>query len=212
MADFALQAQLRSDLGKSASRRLRRDKKVPAVVYGRGKEGVTVTIEEKDLQKALKARSSLLDLTVDGETRKVIVKELTNHPVKGSYQHVDFYEVAMDRAVETTTTLYVVGEDDREQDGGIMNLVLRELDISCLPGNIPEYVDIDVSGLVIGDTLHVSDLKLPEGVDVLIDTAEVVLTITDPALLEEPEDDEDADEVEEPEVIGEEDDEEEEEE
>ncbi len=211
MADFVLQGQLRSDLGKNASRRLRRDKKVPAVVYGRGKDGVTLTVEETDLLKALKSHSSLLDLTVDGEARKVIVKELTTHPVKGTFQHVDFYEVAMDRVVETTTTLYIVGEEEREQDGGIMNLVLRQLDISCLPGNIPEYVQIDVSGLVIGDTLHVSDLNLPEGVEVLTDAAEVVLSITDPALLEEPEEEEEADEMEEPALVGEDEEEEEEE-
>ena len=209
MADFVLQAELRSELGKNASRRLRRDNKVPAVVYGRGKEGVTITVDAPELSKALRAHSSLLDLTVDGEARKVIVKELNTHPVRGDFQHVDFYEVAMDRVVETTTTVHIVGEEEREQDGGIMNLVNRQLDISCLPGNIPEYIELDVSGLVINDTIHVSDLKLPEGIEVLTDAAEVILTITDPATLEEPEEEE-TDEMAEPEVIGEEDEEEEE--
>ncbi len=213
MADYTLQAELRSEKGKNAVRRLRQQKKVPAVVYGRGTQNVTLSVEAPELQKALKAPTSLLTLSVDGEERKVIVKELTTHPVKGWYQHVDFYEVAMDRAVETQAYLQIVGDEERANDGGILNMVLHQLDISCLPGSIPEYVEVDVSGVVIGDTVHVSDLALPAGVDVLTDEDEVVLTVSDPeaeAFVEE-EEEEDVEEMEEPAVIGEEDEEEEEE-
>lgn len=206
MADFTLHAELRSEVGKNASRRLRREKQIPAVVYGRGTQSVSLTVAEPELQRALKARTSLFDLAVDGESRKVLVKELNLHPVKGTFQHVDFYEVSMDRAVETTTNLYMTGEDEREQDGGILNFVLRQLEISCLPGNIPEYVPVDVSGLVIGDTLHISDLQLPEGVEALTDLTEVVVTVTDPAELEEIEEETDED-LEEPELVGDEDEE-----
>lgn len=129
----------------------------------------------------------MFDVTISGEKKVVLVKDLQRHPVRGDIQHVDFYEVSMDRPVDTTVPVVLEGEDARESDGGIVGLVVRELNISCLPTDIPESIAVDVSQLVIGDTLTVADLKVDQGITVNHDPDEVIVTVTAPAKADEAE-------------------------
>lgn len=115
------------------------------------------------------------------EKRTVLIKEVQRDPVKGTLQHIDFYEVAMDRPVDTTVGVLLTGEGERESDGGIVNLVVRELAISCLPSQIPEHITVDISAMAIGDTLLIKDLQIPDGITVNQNPDEVVVTIAAPA-------------------------------
>lgn len=208
MANYSLAAELRTERGKSAARRLRAANIIPAIVYGQ-QEAVALQIGQRELDKALVSGANLIDLQVDGQKKTVVVKEVQNHPVKGSPIHIDFLEVRMDRPIDTTTTLRIIGESERESDGGLVNVVLRELSISALPLSIPDRIDVDVSSLGIGDSIHVSDLDVAEDVTVLSSPDELIVSIALPAAEEEEADEEDVD-VLEPAVVGDEDDDDEE--
>ncbi len=190
MANYQLNANLRNVAGKSEVKQLRRRALVPGNVYGRGLENLMVTLAEKDVEKALAAGANLIDLTVDGTAKPVIIKEVQKDPVKGSVYHVDFYEVSMDRAIETSVSIYILGDEDRVADGGVVNQMLRELLVSCLPNAIPDSIEVDISKLTIGDGFVVSELSVPEGVEVLTDANDMVVRVAAPQAEEEPEDEE----------------------
>lgn len=190
MANYQLAAKPRTTIGTAAAKRIRRENLVPANVYGREKDNENIVIDIRELEKALSAAGQLIDLNVEDQSRVVIMKEMQRDPIKGTIQHVDFYEVSMDRPIDTTVAIRLDGEADRESDGGIVNQVLRQLDISCLPGVIPNSIHIDVSSLTIGDTILVSDLDIPEGVNVLNDIDEVVVAISAPSMEVEEEEEE----------------------
>lgn len=195
MANYQLNAKIRTEVGTAAAKELRRAQAVPASVYGHEKENVNVSVLLRDIEKALASGEHLIDLSYGDDSKVVIVKELQNDPVKGTIQHIDFYEVSMDREIETNTIVIVDGEATRETDGGIVNLILRELSISCLPNAIPDNLVVDVSGLAIGESITIGDLTIPEGVTVNHDLDEVIVTISVPAA-EVEETDEDAEDAE----------------
>lgn len=187
MANYPLTAEVRTAFGTNAVKKLRRDKLIPGNIYGHNKENVNVVVVQRELEKALESGEPLFDVTISGEKKVVLVKDLQRHPVRGDIQHVDFYEVSMDRPVDTIVPVVLEGEDARESDGGIVGLVVRELNISCLPTDIPESIAVDVSQLVIGDTLTVADLKVDQGITVNHDPDEVIVTVTAPAKADEAE-------------------------
>lgn len=137
-------------------------------------------------------REPLIDLAVGGEKKIVLIKDLQRDFVRGTIDHVDFYEVSMDKPVDTTVFVVLTGEEERESDGGLVNLVMRELNISCLPMDIPENITIDVSQMVIGDTITVSDLDLGGKITVNQDPDEVIVTVAVPTKVEESAEDEEA--------------------
>lgn len=192
MANYQLAAEVRTAFGTNAVKKLRREKLVPGNVYGRNNDNVHLLVAERELEKAIQSGEPLIDLAVGGEKKIVLIKDLQRDFVRGTIDHVDFYEVSMDKPVDTTVFVVLTGEEERESDGGLVNLVMRELNISCLPMDIPENITIDVSQMVIGDTITVSDLDLGGKITVNQDPDEVIVTVAVPTKVEEFAEDEEA--------------------
>ena len=172
--EFELNAELRTDLGKGASRRLRRIADlVPAVVYGAGKDPVSISIPHKDIQKACRNEAffaHIIKINVPGGSDNAIIKDLQRHPAKDRIMHADFLRVQMDQEITVEIPLHFTNEDNCvgvKQDGGMISHVITSLEISCLPGALPEYIEIDVAEMKLGDTIHMSEIKLPEGVAIV---------------------------------------------
>jgi large subunit ribosomal protein L25 len=183
----------RDRLGSAESRRLRREGVVPGVLYGDG-EPVPISIAERELRRALTGSAglhSILDVEIDGKgsTHASILKEYQVDPVRGLVTHVDLQEVRLDQAISAAVTVLLLGADDAPgvREGGVLSQPLREVTVEALPLEVPEHLDIDVSGMEIGGTLRVSDLTAPEGVKLLDDPEMVVATVTAPTKVVEPE-------------------------
>jgi large subunit ribosomal protein L25 len=185
----ALVAEPRDATGKGAARKLRAAGRIPAVVYGRGVESKAVSVDPSALLKLLHGSgagmNTLIDLSVDGSTQTVLVKELQRDPVRGRPLHTDFYLVELDKTVEVSVPIHLVGKAAGVELGGILDHPLRELELECLPRAIPEGVDVDVSALEVGQSIHVRDLELPEGVSVRTDENLAVASVIAPTVVEE---------------------------
>jgi len=167
-------AEIREDVGKGASRRLRRQGKIPAVIYGGKKDPATLTIEHDPLLHAATTESfysSILEIQVaDGRTQKVVVRDVHHHPYKPRIMHMDFFRVSAKEVLKMSVPIHYIGEDESDAgktSGVIIQHLVTEIEIAALPGNIPEYVDVDLSGLEPGDIVMLTDIKLPEGVQIL---------------------------------------------
>ncbi len=163
-------AKIRTDLGKGASRRLRHADLVPAIVYGADKEPVSVTFEQKELRKveAVEAfYSSVLDLEIDGVAEQVLLKAIQRHAFKERIQHLDLLRVDASQKLHTTVPLHFINVDASEavKNGGVVSHIANEVEVSCLPADLPSFIEVDISKMAIGDTVHISDLTLPEGVE-----------------------------------------------
>jgi large subunit ribosomal protein L25 len=163
-------AKSRTDLGKGASRRLRHADLVPAIVYGADKAPVSVTFEQKELRKveAIEAfYSSVLDLEIDGVAEQVVLKAVQRHAFKEQIQHLDLLRVDATHKLQTTVPLHFINEESAEavKNGGVVSHVANEVEVTCLPANLPSFIEVDISKMAIGDTLHISDLALPTGVE-----------------------------------------------
>jgi large subunit ribosomal protein L25 len=183
----------REGLGSAESRRLRRQGLVPGVLYGSG-EPIAITIEERELRRALTGAGglhSILDVEIDGkgETHASILKEWQVHPVRGGVTHVDLHEVRLDKPISAAVSVQLLGGDDAPgvREGGVLSQPLREVTVEALPLEMPEHIDLDVSGMEIGATLRISDLTAPEGATLLDDPEMVVATVTAPTKVVEPE-------------------------
>ncbi len=184
-----IDVQKREQFGSRVTRRLRKSGKVPGVVYG-GAEGSNVSFEAdaRELRRVLIGSGALIDLKVDGTARPVILKDMQQHPVRGDLMHVDFVEVRLDQAIQTTVALHAIGGEEAPgvKEGGVLELPTHQLNIEALPTAIPDEITIDVSGLGIAETMHLSAVTAPEGVTFLDDPEEtIVATIVIPS--EEPE-------------------------
>src|SRR5262245_56066662 len=172
MAEIVVSAKQRSDRGKNAARRLRRQGLVPGVVYG-GKGGnVAVAVDPKALQKVLRSeagRNTILKIDIAGAgASNAILKSWQVDPIRENFLHADFYRIAMDVAIRVTVPIAVRGEARGVKvDGGILEVILREIEVECLPGDIPEHIDIDVSDLGLNGALRVSDLTASAKVKIL---------------------------------------------
>lgn len=177
-----LTAQLRTDMGKGASRRLRREADlVPAVMYGAGKDAVALSIAHKDLHRACENEaffSQIITIKAGKEETQAIIKDLQRHPARDRILHADFYRVRMDQEITVEVPLHFLNEErcvGVRQHGGQISHNMTSLEISCLPGNLPEFIDVDVEQLDIGDTIHMSGIRLPEGVAITaLQAAEVL--------------------------------------
>jgi large subunit ribosomal protein L25 len=184
MAGVSLRGQIRIALGKEAARKLRGRRLIPGVVYGGTAGPVHVAVDPLELVKALGTRAGenaliTLSLAGDGErTTTVILKELQRDPVRGEPLHVDFLEISMKRRIKVQVPLRFVGEPIGVRDkGGFLEQHLREVTVECLPGAIPDQMQIDVSSLDVGDAIHVRDLTPPDGVKVMEDGARAVVSV-----------------------------------
>lgn len=184
MEDIELQVRPREGTGKEVSRKLRRTGLIPAVLYGGEQEAAQpIILDAKALQLAITraGESALFRIRVEGDSRQdrhVLLRELQIHPTRRTLVHADLYEVSMDKEIEVDIPIRVVGEAlGVAEKGGVLNLLMKELSIECLPGRIPEEIEVDVSGLDVGTVLHVKDLQVGEGIRVLDDPDEPVVTV-----------------------------------
>jgi large subunit ribosomal protein L25 len=178
----------RDEFGSRVSRRLRRSGQIPGVLYG-APDGkcISFAADARELRRVLVGAGALIDLKVDGDTRPVIVKDTQLHPVRGHLLHVDFLQVRLDEKIQTTVSLVAEGQDDAPgvKEGGVLELPTHQLNIEALPTAIPEAITVDVSGLGMAETMHLSAVTPPSGVTFLDDPDEtIVATIVIPS--EEP--------------------------
>ncbi|MFH1124059.1 MAG: 50S ribosomal protein L25 [Pseudomonadota bacterium] len=204
MARQTLSARIRVDKGKGAARKLRREKQVPAVFYGPGSKPAMLAVNTSDLSGLLKETAGeniILGLNIESgagvDTRTVMLKELQVHPIKPILLHADFYEISMDKELTVNISLHLVNTPVGVTKGGILQHVRRDLNVSCLPDNLVEYIEVDVSGLDIGDVVHVSDISLPEGVKVNEEGHLTVAVVSPPTVIGEEAKEEVEEEVEE---------------
>ena len=190
MAENALVAEARDATGKGVARKLRAAGRIPAVVYGKGVESKAISIDPSALQRVLQSggagMNTLIELSVEGTTRTVLVKELQREPVRGRPVHTDFYLVDLEKKVEVSVPIHLVGRPQGVELGGILDHPLREIELECLPLAIPESVNVDVSELDVGQSVHVRDLELPEGSSVRTDVNLAVASVIAPVVVEEP--------------------------
>ncbi|MGB4075260.1 50S ribosomal protein L25/general stress protein Ctc [Pseudomonas sp.] len=174
MTEFALNAEVRSDLGKGASRRLRRNvAMVPAVIYGGEKAPQSISLLAKELAKLLEndaAYSHVLSLNVAGSNESVIIKALQRHPAKGYVLHADFVRVVAGQKLTAHVPLHFINQETSvgvKQQGGEVSHVLAEVEVSCLPKDLPEFIEVDMAAVEVGQIVHLADLKLPKGVELV---------------------------------------------
>ena len=188
MATAQLNASVRSDTGKGVARKLRSAGQVPAVVYGHAREPQPLAIDARELERLLEkhaAASTVIELALGGGTARTLIREIQRHPFKRSILHVDFQELVAGEKVTVRVPISYVGTAAGVRDGGILDQIMHELEIEVDPSNIPGHIDVDVSALTIGHSLHVGDLKLPEGVKVLDDEETTVCVLGAPRTAEQ---------------------------
>jgi large subunit ribosomal protein L25 len=188
-----LEVKERERTGSRESRRLRRDGLIPGVLYGRGKAPHAICVPERELRRALTGGHGLhaiLDVVLEGQktTHASILKEAQQDPIKGRVIHVDLQEVRLDQPIQAQVVIELVGEAEGVKEGGVLSQVVREINVEALPMEVPDRLELDVSGMVIGDTLRLADLPPREGVTYLDDPEETVLAnVTMPTRIVEPE-------------------------
>ena len=164
----SLAATAREKTGKGAARQARFQKKVPAVIYGHGRATQTLMVDALALEKALtgiEPASTLIELSVDGKTSRTLIREIQRHPLRPDIIHVDFYEIKSGEKITLKVPVHLVGTPDGVRNaGGVLDQVTREVEIEVLPENIPDSVELDVTALKIGDSLHTRDLSIPNAV------------------------------------------------
>lgn len=171
MEQFELNTTIRTTVGNGPARRLRQQGLIPAVLYGPAAAPVKLTVNGKDFENAVKkgnVRRTIFSLALqDGGSaaKTAIIKELQQHPVNGQFLHVDFYEIAMDRKLRVKIPVVTKGKAKGEEFGGMLQIIEREIEVLCLPREIPEALEVDVTELGVGGTLHVNDIALPAGVE-----------------------------------------------
>jgi large subunit ribosomal protein L25 len=190
MSDVTLIAQKRTETGSGVARRLRRDGRVPAVVYGLDAGTVSVSVPARELDQILHSASggnTLITLQVDQGNQLTLARQVHRHPVRGIVLHVDFVRVRADQTIEAEVGIQFVGEAEGVRNGGLFEQSLFALTVEALPGDIPNAFELDISELVIGDAIHVRDLTVPAGVVVLQEADAVVAHISQPRAAEEEE-------------------------
>jgi large subunit ribosomal protein L25 len=190
MATVSLNANSRDATGKGAARTLRSQGQIPAVIYGHGRDPLPLALNARDLDKMLshiQAESTVIEVTVGGQTAKTLIREIQRHPIKRQILHVDFQALVAGEKVTVNIPIVLVGIPEGVRlEGGVLDHTLRELEIEVDPSSIPDRVELDVTNMVIGDSKHVSDLSIPAGVEVLDDPETSVAVLAAPrAVIEE---------------------------
>jgi large subunit ribosomal protein L25 len=186
-----LSVELREPSGSRAARRLRRTGQVPGIVYGGDGEPITFSVDARLLRQTLAHAGAVIDLSVDGNSTPVVLKEIVRHPVTGETVHIDLLRVRLDEAIQTTVVVELTGADEAPgvKEGGVLEQVTREVTIEALPNDIPDSIDHDVSGAEMNDTITLEALSMPRGVTLVDDPETTLATVTPPRLQveEEPE-------------------------
>ena len=192
MAKPVLNARTRQSKGKGAAKKLRRNKQIPAIFYGSSTEPVMLAVDYLQLEQIIKKSAGeniVLDIKVqsdDGtETRSAILKELQTDPTKDTYLHADFYEISMDKELTVHVPINLINTPVGVENGGILQHVSRELSVSCLPDKLIDVLELDVSKLEIGDSLHVRDIELPEGITSLDEDHLTIAVVAAPTVMPE---------------------------
>ena len=164
---LTLEAEVRTDLGKGASRRLRHADKVPAILYGENKESVSLTLAHKDVFRAQQEETfytQVLTLNIAGKPVECLIKDMQRHPFKQLVMHLDFIRIDANHVVHAKTAIHFINEDEAAKTGANIAHHMNEIAITCLPKDLPEFITIDLAGLELGQTLHLSDVTFPAGV------------------------------------------------
>jgi large subunit ribosomal protein L25 len=209
MEKIVLAAMMRKDFGKDECKRLRREGQIPGVVYKDGKKAISIQVDNKDLWHALHTEAGenviiTMDISDgrDKTEKTVIVKEIQRDPVNDRFVHVDFHEISLKEKLKVKVPIVVKGEAvGVREDDGVLTQEIWELEVECMPADIPEHVDIKVDELRIGDSIHIKDIAPPQGVTVLGDPDHVVVSVIPPKMEEEVVEEVPAEGAEEPEVI-----------
>jgi large subunit ribosomal protein L25 len=184
--ETVLKATAREGRGKGPARRLRADGKVPGVLYGHGVEPVAISLSSQDLLHffhATHGAAMVVDLEIDGTVHLAIPREIQRDHLRGRYVHIDFLEVRRDEKVKMSVEIHETGEAPGVKTGGVIEHHLREVEIECLPGDVPEQITADVSELELGDMLRLADITAPNGVTFLTDLTTPVISVVTPAAL-----------------------------
>lgn len=187
MEQRELTVKLRNNTGKGVARKLRGEGLIPAIFYGHKSEPIALSLNPTELKKIINSesgRNTLITLKFEGKKEKervALLKDLQLTPLKRTYLHADLYEVLMDEKITARIPIHFVGKAVGVKEGGIEQHSRREIDVRCLPGNLPDFIEADVTNLAIGDSLHVKDLKLSEGIEVLDPAGDTIVTIIAPA-------------------------------
>lgn len=204
-----LQAEPRQESGKSAARKMRAAGRIPAVVYGHGEETRLLSVDAHELELLFNRvhwENTIVELTIEGERAPVrtLVREVQSHAYKPLVVHVDFQQIHAGERVHVSVPIRLTGNAPGLKAGGVMMQTETDLDIRCTPDKIPEFIEVDVSGLEIGDAVHLRDITLPEGVEAEIDADRTICSVTPPTVAATTETAEEAPETAEgePEVIG----------
>lgn len=198
MEQFELNAEPRDNVGKGASRRLRRTGKVPGVVYGTEKDAVSIQFEHDDLMHHLEKEafySHILTLKVGKKSEEVVLRDLQRHPFKPKIMHIDLQRIKATEKISMRVPIHILNESECpgvKDEKGIVNSLMTQLEVLCLPKDLPEYIEVDIAEFNVGDSLHLNEIKLPKGVELEIvvsggDPAQAVLSIQPPQVEEEPE-------------------------
>jgi large subunit ribosomal protein L25 len=184
MATASLSATPRTEKGKGVARKLRAAGQVPGVIYGHGRDPQPLTVNARDfdrLAERVRITSTVIELALDGRTARTLVRELQRDPIRRSVLHIDFQELVAGEKVTVSVPLRFVGTPDGvKNDGGILEEVIHQVHVRVDPSNIPDHIDVDVTPLTIGHSLHISDLKLPAGVEVEEDGEQTVAVVSAP--------------------------------
>ena len=211
MNRYSIEVEKRDETGKGVARKLRRNGLIPGVVYGHNREPQALTVDPNDLKGKINS-NAIIDLNIDGEEETVMIKDFQKDVIKEDIIHVDFQQISMDETISITVPIKLVGDAPGVREGGVLQQLMRDVDIEVLPTNIPDEIELNIDELTLSDSLEVGDLDVPEDVNVLNSPDDVIVTIVAPSEeIEEEEEEELEEEFIEPEVIGEEEEEEEEE-
>ena len=181
-----LTANVRKTTGKGTGRSLRREGRIPGILYGPKTEPIMLSLDTRELEKVIKDNGSVytpMNLTIingDSIKKSAMIKELQLHPVTGTYVHVDFYEISLDKKIQVQVAVEITGKAPGVEEGGALQIIRRELDVMCLPLDIPDSIVVDVSGLGIGDSIHLGELPVSEGVELLGDDGLTVIAVSSP--------------------------------
>ena len=191
MEQIDLKAQVRKTTGKGLARALRREGRIPAVLYGPKTDSMMLSIDFKEFEQIVKKAnvgSVLLNLQIqNGETltRPAMIKELQTNPVSGAFLHIDFYEIDMQRKINVSVPVVTRGKSAGVEEGGLLQIVRREIELFCLPTAIPESIEVDISELTIGDSIHIREITLPGDVELPEDIDFTIITVLAPKVEEE---------------------------
>jgi large subunit ribosomal protein L25 len=180
-----LKAEMRGEQGKEAAKRLRDSGRVPAVLYGRGFDAVSISVPAHDAEllfRSISVENTLVQLEIDGEKGPVqsLIREIQVHPYKPQLLHVDFYRIREGETVEVEIPVHLKGVPAGVRDGGVLQHTVHDLRVRCLPTAIPESIDLDVSGLKLGDSIHVADVPVSEGVQILAEPDRTICSVNLP--------------------------------